>query len=402
MPIVFISYRRSDSQDVTGRIYDRLVAKYQRNQILKDVDNIPLGVSFPKHLNQMLAKADVVLVIIGPTWVNTTDEQGRRRLEDAGDFVRVEVETALRAKIPVVPILVSHARMPSAADLPLSMQKLVDRNGIQVRPDPDFNNDIERLCSGLEHLEKLLSNQKGGSATTEKAVPPLSVPVGAEKDIRCEAVSAAPGKPPQPRSVKSKPPVNKGLVVDQAASKPVGASRRRTLVWCAAVLPLVALGVGAATIAFFLLGRANVDVIGVWQDDADGVCEFKADGTGAYSDKTVGYAFEFKHDGAKILITPTRYINLLEAAGINTSFFFDKGLGNQSRAEFSLPGAPPEFGNQKLPGFENQKLPKNDNQPRPLPPPIYLTRSGDTLRLEAGQGAATRVFRKAAAPAQGP
>lgn len=163
MPIIFLSYRRSDSQDVTGRIYDRLIATYNKKQVFKDVDNIPLGVSFPMHLQQVLGKASMALVIIGPNWVNSTDEEGGRRLDDPGDFVRIEVETALRSKIPVIPILVSNAKMPQAKDLPPSLRGLVMRHGLAVRPDPDFNTDIERLLAGIEQLSKLLSGQ------TEKA-----------------------------------------------------------------------------------------------------------------------------------------------------------------------------------------------------------------------------------------
>ena len=161
MPTIFISYRRSDSQDVTGRIYDRLVTRFTQKDVFKDVDSIPLGVSFAIHIRQMLRKTGVVLVVIGPTWVNARDEQGQRRLDDANDFVRLEVEIALRAGMPVVPVLVSHAAMPQASDLPASLQKLVARNGIAVRPDPDFNNDIARLISGIDHLEQLLNAQPG-------------------------------------------------------------------------------------------------------------------------------------------------------------------------------------------------------------------------------------------------
>jgi hypothetical protein len=152
MPVIFISYRRTDSQDVTGRIYDRLVSKHSPKQVFKDVDNIPLGVTFPMHIKQMLMKANVVLVVIGPSWVSATDEAGRRRLEDPNDFVRLEVETALRSNIPVIPVLVSNARMPHANELPASLKSLTSRNGMAVRPDPDFNNDIQRLFSGIEHL----------------------------------------------------------------------------------------------------------------------------------------------------------------------------------------------------------------------------------------------------------
>src|SRR5262249_36429754 len=145
MAAIFISYRRADSQDVTGRIYDRLVAKFAQERVFKDVDSIPLGVSFPMHIRQVLGKANVVLVVIGPDWLTETDKQGRRRLDDPNDFVRLEVELALRADMPVIPVLVSHATMPLAKELPASLQSLASRNGIAVRPDPDFHNDIERL-----------------------------------------------------------------------------------------------------------------------------------------------------------------------------------------------------------------------------------------------------------------
>jgi hypothetical protein len=159
MPVMFVSYRRTDSQDVTGRIYDRLAGKYGAQRIFKDVDNIPLGVSFPMHLQQVLSKARVVLVIIGPSWTTARDENGKRRLDNPNDFVRVEVECALRGKMPVIPILVSNARMPTADELPRSMQALAARNGMAIRPDPDFNNDINRLFSGIDKLEKLLRAQ---------------------------------------------------------------------------------------------------------------------------------------------------------------------------------------------------------------------------------------------------
>jgi WD40 repeat protein len=160
MPAIFISYRRGDSQDVTGRIYDRLVARFSAKQVFKDVDSIPLGVSFPRHIQQVLSRAGVVLVIIGPGWLGASDGKGRR-LDDPNDFVRLEVEAALRGGMPVIPILVSNAPMPPAGELPRSLQPLVARNGMAIRPDPDFNNDIGRLFAGLENLDKLLRVRQG-------------------------------------------------------------------------------------------------------------------------------------------------------------------------------------------------------------------------------------------------
>jgi serine/threonine-protein kinase len=150
MSAIFISYRRSDSQDVSGRIYDRLVASLSAEKVFKDVDNIPLSVSFPDYLSQMLKEAKVVLVIIGTTWYSTKDSSGRRRLDDPEDVVRIEVETALRLGLAIVPVLVSNAAFQPASELPESMRPLALRNGLPVRPDPDFHHDMDRLIRKLE------------------------------------------------------------------------------------------------------------------------------------------------------------------------------------------------------------------------------------------------------------
>ena len=122
--------------------------------MFRDVDNIPIGITFAMHLQQMLGKSGVVLVIIGPSWLTATDEQGRRRLDDPNDFVRVEVEAALRANVPVVPILFSNATMPLASELPKSIQKLVSRQGSKVRSDLDFDTDIKRLFIQINYVRR--------------------------------------------------------------------------------------------------------------------------------------------------------------------------------------------------------------------------------------------------------
>lgn len=146
----FISYRRSDSSDIVGRIYDRLSEDFGEEPIFKDVDDIPLGVDFKEFLDQKVSECSVFLAVIGDRWVNASDAAGKKRLEDPNDFVRIEIESALRRDIPVIPLLVRGAVMPAASDLPASMQKLVFKNGIPIRADPDFHHDMERLSSALE------------------------------------------------------------------------------------------------------------------------------------------------------------------------------------------------------------------------------------------------------------
>jgi hypothetical protein len=145
---IFICYRREDSADVTGRIYDRLVERFGREQVFKDVDSIPLGLDFRTHLQEMVGACDVVIAVIGERWLSGGREGGRR-LDDAKDFVRIELEAALQRNIPVVPVLVGGAQMPSSSDVPSTLVPLVYRHGMAVRPDPDFHHDVDRLIRGL-------------------------------------------------------------------------------------------------------------------------------------------------------------------------------------------------------------------------------------------------------------
>jgi Tol biopolymer transport system component len=149
---IFISYRRSDNPDATGRLYDRLVGEFGKATVFKDVDSIPLGQDFRGHLNSIVGNCAVVLAIIGPRWIDARNEAGHRRLEDPDDFVRIELEAALSRDIPVVPVLVGHAAIPVASQLPETLAAMAFRQSIEVRPDPDFHNDATRLVTALHAI----------------------------------------------------------------------------------------------------------------------------------------------------------------------------------------------------------------------------------------------------------
>jgi hypothetical protein len=146
---IFISYRRADSADVTGRIYDRLAGHFGESAIFKDVDSIPAGIDFKEHLEKAVGKCKVFLVVIGDKWLETTRSTNKNRLQDPRDFVRIEIEAALNRNIRIIPLLVRGASMPEEEELPPSLQKLVYRNAIPIRPDPDFHRDMDRLISAI-------------------------------------------------------------------------------------------------------------------------------------------------------------------------------------------------------------------------------------------------------------
>ena len=146
---ILISYRRTDSADVAGRIYDRLIDKFGAESIFKDVDSIPAGVNFREALERIVRECKVVLVIIGDRWVDAAGAIGEKRLYDHNDYVRIEIEAALALGILLLPVLVGAAHMPNEESLPPSLKPLLYRNAVQIRPDPDFHRDMDRLISIL-------------------------------------------------------------------------------------------------------------------------------------------------------------------------------------------------------------------------------------------------------------
>jgi len=144
---IFISYRHEDSNYVSGRIYDNLINKLQNASIYKDVDSIPLGIDFREHIRNSVGQCTILLAVIGDHWAVNKD--GINRLLDETDWVRIEVETALNRNIPVIPLLIDGAKIPTAEILPESLHALQFRNGMPIRPDPDFHHDMQRLLDGI-------------------------------------------------------------------------------------------------------------------------------------------------------------------------------------------------------------------------------------------------------------
>src|SRR5436305_5014529 len=121
--LIFISYRRDDTVGITGRILDWLQRHFGTESVFRDVDSVPLGVDFRHHIDNILCQCNVLLAVIGQRWLSAED-RGRRRLEDPADFVRIELETALRLRIRIIPVLVEGTLMPKPDQLPTSLLTL--------------------------------------------------------------------------------------------------------------------------------------------------------------------------------------------------------------------------------------------------------------------------------------
>jgi Protein kinase domain/TIR domain len=150
-PRIFISYRRDDVPDATDRLVEALVTRFGKQNVFVDVDSIEIGAEFAKVIGDYVARSDVLLAVIGRRWLDAVDDDGKRRIEDPGDYVRTEIEAALARDVRVVPVLVHGASMPRQAQLPDSLWPMVARNAAEL-PRQWFAPAVDQLIAAIERI----------------------------------------------------------------------------------------------------------------------------------------------------------------------------------------------------------------------------------------------------------
>ena len=149
MPRITVSYRRDDSSAAARAIYDRLRTRYGSDSVFMDIDVVDLGEDYRKRIYQAISQTDCLLVLIGPRWLGPTGD-GRNRINDANDPVRLEVERALEMGLRVVPILLENTQMPSPDDLPKALGELPFLNAGDISTGREFDNQIERIMRFID------------------------------------------------------------------------------------------------------------------------------------------------------------------------------------------------------------------------------------------------------------
>ena len=116
-----------------------------------DVDNLDPGSDFLEAVRTSVGSCEVLVAVIGKHWLIASDEEGRRRLENPDDLVRLEIATALQRNIRVIPVLVDGALMPRSSELPDDLEPMVWRNAVEVSHSR-FNADMGRLIAALARI----------------------------------------------------------------------------------------------------------------------------------------------------------------------------------------------------------------------------------------------------------
>jgi TRAP-type mannitol/chloroaromatic compound transport system substrate-binding protein len=197
MPRIVISYRRSDSAAMAGRIFDRLHAHYGDQSMFMDIDNVPLGMDFRRYIRDAIGQCDVLVAVIGPRWLGPRDP-GRPRIHDTTDPVRLEIEGALEKGVPIVPVLVDDAHMPSDEELPDNLKDFAFINAASVDTGRDFRQHVDRLIRGIDDI---LARAAASAVPPGQSTPPIA---------------------PEPTGVSEAEPAQ--LIVDGAATRSSDAS----------------------------------------------------------------------------------------------------------------------------------------------------------------------------------
>jgi uncharacterized protein YecT (DUF1311 family) len=204
MAKIAISYRRSDSQDITGRIFDRLVQHFGKDTVFRDIDSIQPGIDFRTQIADALRTTDALLVVVGSVWFGQGKDKASR-IDNEADPVRIEVETALKRDIPIIPILVGGTRMPEPNELPPSLRDFAYRHAVSVDSGRDFDHHMEGL---VRSLDRMLHVSQGGKAGTARAAlsPALYAIIGglAVAAVAVAVVLLRPS-PPQPAVAQAPP-----------------------------------------------------------------------------------------------------------------------------------------------------------------------------------------------------
>ena len=160
---VLLCYRREDSALICGRLYDYLLARFGPANVFRDIDSLAPGDLFAQKIHEYIADCDAVIVLIGVHWLSMVNEAGRRRLDEPGDFVRIEIVEAARQEKLILPVLHDGVHMPGVEDLPPEMATLAQRNATELT-DRHFRSDIQLLVDAI-------SRAAGGARDTGWRIP---------------------------------------------------------------------------------------------------------------------------------------------------------------------------------------------------------------------------------------
>jgi hypothetical protein len=147
---VFINYRRQDSRPAAEHLHASLAERLGTARIFRDLVTIEPGQEFPVVIDQAIRTTSVFIAIIGRRWLTITGRNGQRRLDDPKDPVRLEIESAFRHGVNIIPVLVDGAKMPTTEELPKTIADLTTRNAYAM----PWHEEVAKLARRVAEIDR--------------------------------------------------------------------------------------------------------------------------------------------------------------------------------------------------------------------------------------------------------
>ena len=150
MSAVFISYRRSGAKQSAYRLKDKLKQAFGADKVFIDLEDIKPGLPFAEVIKETISRCSVILVVIGPRWLELQDMHGSRKLDAVDDWVRQEIEAAMASDARVIPVLVDGAPELDPQQVPESLREFAGLQAIPLNENETYwHFDVDRLIDEI-------------------------------------------------------------------------------------------------------------------------------------------------------------------------------------------------------------------------------------------------------------
>jgi hypothetical protein len=146
---IFICYRRADAEYAAGALGRELRRHFGEEQVFRDKEDIAGGEAWKQKVLNAIDRDSALLVLIARDWSEARDVSGKRRIDDPGDPIRMELHDGIRDGATIIPVLLENAAMPTAEQLPPDLAPLAEYNALRLH-DTDWQYNLDRIITTLE------------------------------------------------------------------------------------------------------------------------------------------------------------------------------------------------------------------------------------------------------------
>jgi hypothetical protein len=148
---VFLNYRVVDEPFGAAMLDIALSERFGAAAVFLASKSIPLGSAWEEEMFAAVTASAAFLVVMGRNWLDARDKDGRRRIEDPTDFVRREIELAMKLGKNVIPVRLGVPRLTKHSALPTELAGLLSCQDTEVRYRA-AKVDIDQLADKLKSL----------------------------------------------------------------------------------------------------------------------------------------------------------------------------------------------------------------------------------------------------------